>query len=84
MGFKKNWDVDHIKLTISKCAVEINSHYNDGFTQWGCKKDLYEIYFFLNSVLEKTPKFSHLEEEYLKSKAHENLITKLKDNYAIR
>ena len=84
MGFQKKSDVETIKVIISKCAVEINSSYNDGYTQWGCKKDLYEIYFFLNSVLEKTPKFSHLEEEYLKSKAHENLITKLKDNYAIR
>lgn len=84
MGFKKNWDVDTIKSIISKCVAEMNSPYNDGFTQWGCKQDLYEIYFYLNSVLEKTPNFSHMEEDYLKSKAHENLIIKLKDNYALR
>jgi len=84
MGYKKNWDVRDVQIAISKCSAELKSPYNDGFTQWACKKDLYELYFYLQDIIDNSPKFTHLEEEYLKTKAQEILLAKLKDNYALR
>jgi len=45
---------------------------NDGYTQFAIKKDLMEIKFLLNDLIETCPTFAG-EEEWL----HERLINKL-------
>lgn len=79
MGFMKRWDVANIEQQIKSCAMQLRSPYNDGFVAWECKKDLYEIAWLLDSILQNSPKFSHLEEEYLQNKKHEHLLQILKD-----
>lgn len=79
MGFQKKWNIQDISFQIHKCALELNSPYNDGYTAWGCKKDLYELFFLLQGILDQSPKFSHLEEEYLKFKDQEKIIKILRD-----
>ena len=73
MGFLKRWDINDIKSQLNYCAAELLSPYNDGFVSWGCKKDLYTIKFYIDSILESSPKFS-CEEEFLKNQEQEKLI----------
>ena len=46
-------------------GVELRSPYNDGFTQWEIKKDLYAIKWMLDQIMKDSPTFSD-EEEFLK------------------
>lgn len=79
MAFKKSWDVQQICNEISRCAVQMNSSYNDGFTQWGCKKELYRIKFFLDEILDKSAKFVG-EDNFLDEIAKEKLVRILKND----
>lgn len=77
MSFHKRWDIELIKQQIMHCGVQVISSYNDGFTAWECKKDLYNLKFFIDKLLEDAPEFS-CEAEYLKSIEQEKLIKILK------
>jgi hypothetical protein len=64
MGFVKRWDAESIKIQLTRCGIEACSGYNDGYSQWNCKKDLLDIKYMLDDMLERIPTFSNLEEEY--------------------
>jgi hypothetical protein len=64
MGFVKRWDAEAIKSQLTRCAIEACSGYNDGYSQWNCKKDLLDIKYMLDDMLERIPTFSNLEDEY--------------------
>jgi hypothetical protein len=72
MGFKMSWSVSRIKGDLQMMSHECRYHGNDGFTQFAIKKDLIEIKFLLEDLLETCPTFAG-EEEWL----HERLINKL-------
>jgi len=72
MGFKMSWSVSRIKGDLQMMSHECNYPGNDGFMQFEIKKDLMEIKFLLEDLLEKCPTFSG-EEEWM----HERLINKL-------
>jgi hypothetical protein len=78
MSFQKRWDLQNIKSQIMYCGVELNSPYNDGFTGWSCKKDLYEIKFYVDNLLESSPIFSHIEENFLKEQEQNRVLNILK------
>lgn len=65
MGFKKEWDTNSIRHQLWIMAHECGSRYNDGFTQWAIKQDLYRIKWLLDEIMADSPKFSD-EEEFLK------------------
>ena len=65
MGFKITWDMKSIQHQLQSASIEMNSPYNDGFTAWAIKKDLLEIKFYLDNVLEKSPNFGSTEADYL-------------------
>ena len=46
-------------------GVELHSPYNDGFTQWAIKQDLYRIKWLLDEIMADSPTFAN-EEEFLK------------------
>jgi hypothetical protein len=46
-------------------GVELHSPYNDGYTQWAIKQDLYRIKWLVDNILKDSPTFSG-EEEFLK------------------
>ena len=54
MGFKKNWEVGDITSQVHSLAREISSPYNDGFIQWNCKQDLYQIKQLVDQALSKS------------------------------
>ena len=60
MGFKKNWEVGDITSQVHSLAREISSPYNDGYTQWHCKQDLYQIKQLVDQALARSPDFGDL------------------------
>jgi hypothetical protein len=72
MGFKMSWSVSRIKGDLQMMSHECRYHGNDGYTQFAIKKDLMEIKFLLEDLIENCPTFVG-EEEWL----HERLINKL-------
>jgi hypothetical protein len=79
MSFVQRWDADQIIRDLHACNAEASSLYNDGFTGWGCKKDLLRVKYALDEMLASTPNFSHVEEEFHKEMAKQQTWSKLND-----
>ena len=78
MGFKKSWEVGDITSQVHSLAREISSPYNDGYTQWHCKQDLYQIKQLVDQALAKSPDFGDLEQEWLHTQEKKHIIKILK------
>lgn len=64
MSFIKRWDAGDIQRQINACAAQMNSCYNDGFTQWHCKQDLLTLKYQLDEILRSAPTFAP-EQQFL-------------------
>lgn len=64
MGFRKPMDYNSINHQIHIAGVELRSPYNDGYTQWAIKQDLYKIKWLVDSILKDSGTFAG-EEEWL-------------------
>jgi len=73
MGFKQRWDMPDMYSQIRALAIEIRSPYNDGFTSFSCKQELYMLKCFIEDNYSDLPKFSG-EEEW----EQQRIIQKLK------
>lgn len=71
-------DADIINQTIGKIYGGVITPYNDGWTQWACKKQLYEIKFKLDKLLAECPTFVG-EEEFLEDQEKNKTWNILKD-----
>lgn len=71
-----SWSVSRIKGDLQMMTHECRYHGNDGFTQFGIKKDLIEIKFLLNDLLETCPTFAG-EEEWLQECLNKRLLHEL-------
>lgn len=78
MGFKKRWEVGDITSQVHSLAREISSPYNDGYTQWHCKQDLYQIKQLVDQALARSPNFGDLEQEWLQTQEKKHIIKLLK------
>lgn len=78
MGFKKNWDVADIANQIRSLSRECSSHYNDGFTAFECKKDLYQLKQLVEDALSYAPNFGSIEEEWLSEQEKKRVVKILK------
>ena len=78
MGLKKNWEVGDITSQVHSLAREISSPYNDGYTQWHCKQDLYQIKQLVDQALARSPDFGDLEQEWLHEQEKKHIIKILK------
>jgi len=78
MGFQKRWDVADMYRQIAAASAEVNSRYNDGFSAFFSKQDLYQIYWHLEEVLRKSPKFVG-EDEWIKEEEKKRVVRILKD-----
>ncbi len=65
MGLIQRWNADQIINEIRLCYREAASSYNDGWTAWSCKQDLYRVKFELDEMLKNCPTFAG-EQEWLK------------------
>jgi len=77
MGFQKTWDKSGICNQLQQMSIELNSPYNDGWTSWMVKEELYLIKFELDRILENSPTFTG-EEEFLKQHEKQQVWQRLK------
>ena len=71
MGFKKPMDYHGVSHQIYMSGVELNSKYNDGFTQFEIKKDLYKLKWLLDNIMKDSPTFAG-EDEFVEE--HEKKV----------
>mgnify|MGYP001240575316 CR=1 FL=1 len=71
MGFKKPMDYNSVNHQIYMAGIELNSPYNDGYTAFEVKKELYKLKWLIDEILKESSEFSgELEwiEEHSKQK----------------
>ena len=73
-----NWSVEDIKTEIEKIAYNESDPRMDGFVTWGCKKDLYEILWFVQEKLSKCSTYTG-EEDFIKKRNIDKMWKVLKD-----
>ena len=78
MGFQKSWDVADIISQLHRLANECRSLYNDGFTSFEFKKDLYQIKDIVDQALNSSPNFGEMEKQWLKEREQKRIIKILK------
>ena len=78
MGFKKSWDVSDIARQILSLSRECSSMYNDGFTSFECKKDLYQLKNIVDRALAEAPNFGEMEQQWLTEQEQKRIIKILK------
>lgn len=71
MGFRKPMDYNSVHHQIYMAGVELQSKYNDGFTQFEIKKDLYKIKWLVDEILKDSSTFAG-EDEFLQE--HEQKV----------
>lgn len=71
MGFKNPMDINSVKHQIYMSGVELCSPYNDGFTAWKIKQDLYYLKWLIDDIMRHSPTFTD-EDEFVKD--HEKRI----------
>ena len=74
---KKLWSVEDIATQIHAIARECSSPYNDGFTSFELKKDLYQIKEILDTAISRSPTF-YGEQEWLTAQEQQRIIKILK------
>ena len=77
MGFKKPLEINDVKWQLAKTHGEICSPYNDGWTSWELKKELYEIKFLLDEMIKRQPTFTD-EEKWLEEQHKKHMWSELK------
>jgi hypothetical protein len=78
MGFKKSWDVADVTHQLHSLARECASPYNDGFTAFHAKQDLYLIKQIVDQALLDAPDFGELEKDWLQEQEKKRIIKILK------
>ena len=75
---RKTWNISDIKRQIDRIAMECKSPYNEGFTSFELKKELYEIKFLVDQQLKSCGDFAG-EKEWLQEREKEHIIKLLKE-----
>jgi len=60
-----DWSIKTIKEEIDKIKYAEGDKMMDGFTTWGCKKDLYEIFWCVEKRLDECGSYEG-EEEFIR------------------
>ena len=76
MGYKKP-DLQTTNILINTAICEANSRFNDGFTQFEIKKELYKLKWILDEYFEKAPKYVG-EDEWIDEMMKRKVIEILK------
>ena len=72
-----NWSLKTIKEEVDKITFAESDRYMDGFTTWGCKKDLYEILWYVEKSLKECSTYSN-EEDFIEEHEKELMWSILK------
>jgi hypothetical protein len=74
----KNWDVSNISSQIGSLSRQCSSPYNDGFTAFELKKDLYLLKNQIDQALADAPDFGQMEQNWLTELEKKRIINILK------
>jgi len=75
---KKSWSIEDVANQLRALTRECSSSYNDGFTAFELKKDLYQIKELVDHALNSSPNFGDLEQEWLTAQEQKRIIKILK------
>jgi hypothetical protein len=75
---KKSWSIEDVANQLRALSRECSSSYNDGFTAFELKKDLYQIKELVDQALNNSPNFGELEQEWLTTREQKRIIKILK------
>lgn len=75
---KKDWDIPNIVNQIHSLSRQCSSPYNDGFTSFELKKELYLLKQVVDHALEDAPNFGKIEENWLTDQEKKRIINILK------
>jgi len=73
----RDWNKAHICSEISKITFAGSDPRMDGFVTWGCKRDLYEILWFVEDELDKMGTYSEYEDELIKKREQHKILKAL-------
>ena len=73
----RNWSKQTICTEISKITFAATDPKMDGFNTWGCKRDLYDILFYVQTQLDQCSTYGDIEDEYLKKHDQELILRAL-------
>ena len=59
-----DWSLEKVKEEVDKINFAESDTRMDGFTTWGCKKDLYEILWYVEEALDKCGTYSN-EQDFI-------------------
>ena len=74
-----DWSLEKVKEEVDKINFAESDTRMDGFTTWGCKKDLYEILWYVENALDKCGTYA-TEDDYIKEHEKELMWDILKGN----
>lgn len=77
MGMRKDWDMNAMSHQIWSIRYQAISHYNDGWTSFGAKQDLYRLKWQLEEALASCGTFAG-EDEWIKEQEQEKIVKILK------
>ena len=69
----KDWDIKKICQEITKIRFAATDGHMDGFNTWGCKKDLYQLLWYIEDELDKCSTYAD-EKEYVKKREQNKLL----------
>ena len=72
----KDWNKATICQEISKITWAATDPRMDGYVTWGCKKDLYEILWFIEDEIDKCSTYQG-EKEFVNSREQNKLLKAL-------
>jgi hypothetical protein len=75
---KKSWSIEDVANQLHALSRECSSPYNDGFTAFELKKDLYQIKRLVDQALNNSPNFGELEQQWLTNQEQKRIIKILK------
>ena len=77
MGFKKPIELDDVTMQLLRAYGEIKSPYNDGFTAFYTKQDIYKVKWLVDEILKESPEFSG-EKEWIEEQDKKKMWSELK------
>lgn len=76
----KNWSTQSIRTEISKIKYAESDRNMTGFVTWECKKELYEILWYLEDTLSQCSTYGAVEKEFLLQRDKEVVLNLLQGN----
>lgn len=74
----KDWSIQEIKSQVDKIAWAESDPRMDGYVTWGCKQDLYNLYWYIEDKLSDCSEYSSVEKDLLARRREKQIVKKLR------